>query len=1021
MEWLKVCWQSAGFKSSDELARHINADDRYLETSPLQYRSLGNNLRALNRGDRLAWWRKQTLLLDALAIAIHCTRGELEGRLFRGARSADDSDAPTRTRIASLGALRPLKLRGEELPPGFPDLVTRPARWRRHWWTTLDVEAASLAGRWLAARGMAVVIRASSWTAAARQLPERGRVFVTLDVVDMHELDWRALAESSVLDDLQLLIAAPFPPAHDSRLLEVPGRLAKWIPSASAARVGDAWIELSQEPAEQWFSSLLEWVSARTPKKQRMDPEVLRALVEELALVPMLAGPSDALDFLGFVTTLSARARSERGTSQTKWGLARFEAQLAVMSDEHDTSRALLEGRIGEFALALLVAVAQASSATCFLGHSRSCWTALVRRDIAGSEDLVTVNSLLEANGDSELSAERVREIRRALRPNRGRVIDALRHARVLTASVDPEMLRPHPSWAARVVFTEAIDAVLEEPVTAIGVVALREELIVTLFDRMVERLLRRDDRWAARVFSASASHDDRRVLAARELSACALGLVSVTSVALDPGLRKSARSCLRATQFSNVNRSRCFAVPLAASALPVGHFEEQLAWLASFTLESCDTFGEAAAEDVTPALSLLRSSDRLVYDMYRFVARAADPARMSDLSPSTSFFYNALSPVRLFAYGAMVKRGDPEYRREFSILASSTAVMQSPELLRGILSVGSYAELDHIELLELLWETWAKDENLESQPPIAWIGLDEAAAAKLWSFGRFEAKRAFLTILTEKLIGLKLVLETLSIAEWEQCFESVFIQHEGKSSIVTGLAMFQHDDFWAVFPVELASTLLTAFGSLINIPPLCESFWRHAPSAMLDVTGLTKISLAPTCAGAQIADYVEVTMSRGSFDEKARVGLLSWTRSLVTGEGELAARALRIQKFLLTDNLPEREREREREREPDPIRRPSVARQHHAAEQSPLPETPSPTKAENSRDRAQVIVESETDKKTSRKSKNRKRRRKNKKRTQEATAAEAAAAEAAASTAASDEAKTAVAAGTSATEDGGS
>lgn len=177
---------------------------------PIKPSSFANNLRSLDRGKRLGWWRHHRDLLAPPASVLDRTPDELEQFLVEpasGDRARDDE--PARIPLAALGRLRSLDPSAEEIPPSFPELVSRPGRWRQTWWTTLDRHACQIAGRWLETRGLAPYLTATSLADARAKLPDEGRVFLELTTrVDADDLV--AFAEARELDDLRVCVAAPF-------------------------------------------------------------------------------------------------------------------------------------------------------------------------------------------------------------------------------------------------------------------------------------------------------------------------------------------------------------------------------------------------------------------------------------------------------------------------------------------------------------------------------------------------------------------------------------------------------------------------------------------------------------------------------------------------------------------------------------------------------------------------------------------------------------------------------------------
>jgi hypothetical protein len=78
MGWLRERFLEAGHASADKLASYLKDGERWpADVEELGERSLGNNLRALDQGRRLRWWRLRPELLEALASAIQRDPGEV--------------------------------------------------------------------------------------------------------------------------------------------------------------------------------------------------------------------------------------------------------------------------------------------------------------------------------------------------------------------------------------------------------------------------------------------------------------------------------------------------------------------------------------------------------------------------------------------------------------------------------------------------------------------------------------------------------------------------------------------------------------------------------------------------------------------------------------------------------------------------------------------------------------------------------------------------------------------------------
>ncbi|MCB9756483.1 MAG: hypothetical protein H6713_41720 [Myxococcales bacterium] len=905
MEWLKQSWKSAGFASSDDLARRINAPERYNDIKPLQDRSLGNNLRALSRGERLAWWRKQPALLDALAEAIKTTSAELRERLFRGARApAGDDVEPERVRVAALGSFRPLKLRDEDLPQGIPGLVTRPATWRRLWWRSFDGEARTLAGRWLAARRMATVITASTWERARRRLPERGRVLVLIDGVENGELDWAALADDRVLDDLQVCIAACFPPDPRAVLHAVPGRALEWTLVQADSRATDTWQVVESVPGGLWLAEVLRWAVARLPKQSRVALSVLEALIADLGLRALFAGPCDALDFVGFVTALGVRERPLTGCRKS-WALARFEAQLGLLRADQRAARALLENQLGELVVGLVVQAVQHSQSGWMLGQERAIWLKLIQSAAATSTDLVTAGEIL-AQADGDLPADRVAEVRRAIQPDRGRLVDALLRARVLHDSEDGRSLRLQPAWAGQLIYAVSIDPVLDERVAKIGAAVLQPHLVEPLLDCMIERLLRRETNWAERVLNLWGRFDDVRHVAACELVACAIGVVAVTSSRPPEPLMSAALSVLRATLFLASIGNYAFVVPIAGSTSSRHNLEGALGWFARHVLRhevegarltAHDARGSEdglfRSGDIVPVLECLSSGEHLIRDVYRYGPRLIDDTTIAE----DCGWLGQVPPLRPALLFIAAKREPKGAGGVLSTLVGRDRFW-SPELFRGIVCLGQWSGLEHEDLLSVLWDVWARSEVPELRPPLTWVNTNADAARGLWRFGSAEAKKPFLRALAQRSVVDPRVLEFLDNSDWTHLIR-MFCR--GDPNAITWGEELRSAEFWAAVPDPVLPDLLHELRLALEFTPAgLESAWRRVPELMLEKFGVKHISAASRTDAPRILEYFERDDRTRGFADEDRAALLVWTGSLLDSDDAISDRALRLQKYVI-------------------------------------------------------------------------------------------------------------------------
>jgi hypothetical protein len=403
-----------------ELARRALAHPEWPADTQPQARSLAALFSKLDRGIELEWLADRDSAQQALARVLGCpiesVRREVE----------PDPDAPThRLRFDDLPYARPFDLAEEPLPPGIPEALSTPAGWERLWWQAASGSGRSLAGQWLAARGLARFVRVRD--ASDRTLEELGRpgpLYVEIELEDRAALE----AVASALPARGVCVAAPGP-----------------APTRAGASRSVEWELLTAPPLAEVLPRLMRWLEDRLPRDGSFDAAAAEAwLAGPLAdgLLPTLGA------LLGAAGLLDARGvREARGKHLVELAEAMVNERLERASVSGSPEAQWLK-RFGFSALVKLAESALVSSDRPWsVARSRDDWIALVPPELGRNVDAEWVRwSAARAGDDGSLQS-----VQRALRevpPGAYRIVRALLDARLLTerapglASISPEFLK---------------------------------------------------------------------------------------------------------------------------------------------------------------------------------------------------------------------------------------------------------------------------------------------------------------------------------------------------------------------------------------------------------------------------------------------------------------------------------------------------------------------------------------------------------------------------------------------------
>jgi hypothetical protein len=362
MGWLRDLMRlsSPPIEGYGELARRALSHPEWpVDTHP-QARSLAALFSKLDRNVELEWLADRDSVQLCLSLVLNCP---IEVVRRAAAPGREEGPGHGRVRFDDLPYARPFDLREEPLPPGIPERVLSPAAWGRLWWQAPSGSGRSLAGQWLAARGLARFLRAEHWSSVADSVP--GTLPLYLELEGNGDIEGMAAR----LPDAAVCVAAPSPPP-------------------AGAGTGAPWTLITSPPLDSVLSRLLVWIEARLPRDGSFE-----AVAAETWLRPSLAaGELPTLGaVLGAAGLLDARGlREARGKSLAELAEPFVNERLARASVSGSAEAQWLK-RFGFGALIQLAQNALTSSELPWtLARSQDEWIGLVPAEFvtttAGSE-----------------------------------------------------------------------------------------------------------------------------------------------------------------------------------------------------------------------------------------------------------------------------------------------------------------------------------------------------------------------------------------------------------------------------------------------------------------------------------------------------------------------------------------------------------------------------------------------------------------------------------------------------------
>ncbi|MEB2310733.1 MAG: hypothetical protein OZ928_02740 [Polyangiaceae bacterium] len=399
-------------RSYGALARAVLASQAWPAGDRPESRSLAALFSKLDRDLELEWLAGRPAVQQALAEVLGCAVADLRAAFIPG-RSPEARGSERRVTLDDLRFARALDLLEEELFPGLPPEVTRPASFAPLHWLAPGGAGRTLVGQWLEARGLAAFVRAETWTDALSRIPRSGAVYVELERDD---------GVAAALAGRPLCVAAPFPPR------------------------GDGFHMVTSPPPEEWLDALVDWVAARLPEDGRFDAERTRTWLRATGLVDT---PGTALGLCGLADSLGARKLEHRSLAELAERFYRDRLRASTGSTSAEAS--WVERRGFRVLVGMAQRVLTDSDAPLDAPREPEEWLELVPEEHRLGADLEWLRATLVKRGGAIGRAD-VERAAREVPPGAFRVVRALRGAGLFEPLPGSTRERLRPRWLARVV-----------------------------------------------------------------------------------------------------------------------------------------------------------------------------------------------------------------------------------------------------------------------------------------------------------------------------------------------------------------------------------------------------------------------------------------------------------------------------------------------------------------------------------------------------------------------------------------
>ncbi len=460
MGWLKDLMEQApeSVRSFDELAKLCLKQDAWPASARMQHRSLGAILGRLDRGEGIDWLVSRSEVQQALATVLGVPRGTV-------LVASSPKQAGRAERWIAWQAMpyaRGLDLTEEEPFPGVPEIIFHPERWERLVWVAPYGAGRSIAGQWLAARGLAkfhVLESPSSGPAASGRVPEERPIFVELGA-------------ATDFDDALL---------GPGVCVSVP---APWEPPPGFADC----VVVRSPPIGELVGPLVKWARARLAERSEVDAARLTERIGEFVRAGFVESAGDVLGLVGLADADGMAALAEGSLERVARDWLRQRARERLDPDAPEASFLRKSGFAGLTGIARHVVMD--GRAPLFAPRSLEDWTDLVPEDLRHGPDLEWLKTALP-RADPNVRPAAIERASEQLPPGAFRIVRGLEHAGVLVRD-QAGLLTLRPHWLGRVAVHEALGELVSGAAFDWGEALLSPLMAPETMERLIERALSR-------------------------------------------------------------------------------------------------------------------------------------------------------------------------------------------------------------------------------------------------------------------------------------------------------------------------------------------------------------------------------------------------------------------------------------------------------------------------------------------------------------------------------------------------
>lgn len=495
-------------RSFDELAKICLKTGEWPDSARMQHRSLGAILGRLDRGEAADWLAGRSEVQHALAGVLGIARGTLSLALNPKRGGKGDRWVTWQ----AMPFARGLDLAEEALFPGIPEIIFHPGRWERLVWVAPSGAGRSIAGQWLAARGLAAHRTAVSATDAPR---EPRPLLLELAAGD-------ALRGSDL--GLGLCVAVPDP----------------WEPPPGFGEC----VVVRSPPIAELVEPLVLWAHERLAARSEVDAGRLVPRVLELVARNVVESAGDVFGLVGIADADGMEAVETDPLERVARGWMRRRARERLDPDAPES--AWLQKHGFESLVGLARKVVLDGRQAWFTPRSADDWSDLVPDELRHGPDLEWMKAALP-RADPNLRPAALERASEKLPPGAFRIVRSFEHAGVL-ARDDAGLLAPRPHWLARAAMDEALATLVEGPAYDWGEALLSPAMATATMERLVDRARARalpSEDLVEPQSSADPSYAAALEGAVRAFGAAELGLVHAGGDVLEALFDEQLRLCV--------------------------------------------------------------------------------------------------------------------------------------------------------------------------------------------------------------------------------------------------------------------------------------------------------------------------------------------------------------------------------------------------------------------------------------------------------------------------------------------